>query len=192
MFTIKKITDLAHHAVRPVIQAGDVVIDATAGNGLDTVFLAQQTGPGGHVYAFDIQEEALESTAAKLKESNLEKWVTLILDGHENMAEYVNGPVSVIMYNLGYLPGAGSRISTRFDTTLRSFQQALALLKPEGMISIVLYPGHRQGKLEKEGLLKVFEELPPSEYLVLHQCYLNKSSEPPELVVIQKILFPGS
>lgn len=189
MFLFHKITELAHQAVSQVIRSGDSVIDATAGNGLDTIFLALKTGSRGRVYAFDIQEEALFRTAEILKEKNLIQRVSLIEAGHEKIAKHVNETVSVVMYNLGYLPGGSSGITTRLNTTLQSFQQALALLQPGGIITLVLYPGHKEGRIEKDGLMPFFSRLSTSEYTVLHYNYLNKSSDPPELVIVQKSFF---
>ena len=187
MSSIKKVTEIAHLLVRQVLQPGDLAVDATAGNGMDSVFLAGQVGSKGQVLTFDIQEEALALTASKLKEQNMEQQVTLIQDGHEKLADYINEPVTVFMYNLGYLPGGGSRITTRFDTTLRSIQQALVLLKQGGIITVIMYPGHREGKVEKDGLLPVFNSLSTKEFVALHYNYLNMSNDPPELVVVQKV-----
>lgn len=189
MLSLHKITELAHHTVSSVIRAGDSVVDATAGNGFDTVFLALKTGSAGHVYAFDVQEEALSRTAERLKERYLDQQVSLIQDGHEKLTNYVSEPVSVVMYNLGYLPGSYSELTTRFDTTLLSFHQALTLLQPGGVITLVLYPGHREGKLEKEKLLPVIGRLSSAEYTVVHHNYLNKTNDPPELIIVQKFLF---
>lgn len=188
MVLIKKVTKIAHLLVSQVLQPGDLAVDATAGNGIDSVFLAEQVGPNGQVYSFDIQKEALDLTAGKLKEHNIEQQATLIHDGHEKLSHYIDQPVTAFMYNLGYLPGGGSRITTRFDTTLRSIQQALVLLKDGGIITVIIYPGHREGKVEKDGLLPVFDSLSPTEFAALHYKYLNRSNNPPELVVIQKVI----
>lgn len=187
MTSIKKATQIAHLLVSQVLQPGDLAVDATAGNGMDSVFLAGQVGSKGQVYTFDIQEEALTLTASKLKEQNMDQQVTLIQDGHEKLSDYINKPVTAIMYNLGYLPGGGSRITTRLDTTLRSIQQALVLLKAGGIITVIMYPGHREGKVEKDGLLPVFNSLSTAEFVALHYNYLNRSNVPPELVVVQKV-----
>ncbi len=189
MSSFKKATQIAHLMVSQVLQPGDQAVDATAGNGLDSVFLAGRVGPKGQVYTFDIQKEALEVTADKLKEQKIDQQVKLIQDGHEKLSDYINEPVTAFMYNLGYLPGGGSRITTRFDTTLRSIQQALILLKPGGIITVIMYPGHREGKVEKDGLLPVFNSLPATEFIAFHYNYLNRRSVPPELVVIQKAAY---
>lgn len=190
LFSSHKITNLAHHAVTPVLRSGDRAVDATAGNGYDTVYLAEKTGPSGHVYAFDVQREALDRVAEKLSKRGLDKQVTLINEGHEKMAERISGQVSVIMYNLGYLPGSSSEITTSFENVLESIQQGLTMLRPGGIISVVLYPGHEDGRLEKAGLLPFFEQLASSEYTALHYNYLNRLNNPPELVIVQKNSFP--
>ncbi len=189
MISLKKMTELVHHKAGLIIREGDSVIDATAGNGFDTVFLAEKVGFTGHVYAFDIQEEALARTAEILREKELQSRVTLIKADHKTLADHVRVPVSFIMYNLGYLPGGNRQITTKVHSTADSVKQALNMLKPGGMITIVLYPGHPEGRLEKEALLPICKNLSPSVYTVLHVMALNQANDPPELLVIQKILF---
>lgn len=176
------------HAALAVAE-GDTVVDATAGNGNDTLFLAEKVGSSGQVYAFDIQGEALTVTEERLKQSNLITRVTLIRAGHEELTRYVSNPVSVIMYNLGYLPGSNKQLTTDYSSTLASLEQALGLLKPGGVISIVLYPGHDAGRIEKEKLLAFCEVVPSSEYAVLYSSLVNQANNPPELIIIQKRLF---
>ena len=171
------------------VAEGDTVVDATAGNGNDTLFLAERIGSAGQVYAFDIQGEALAVTEERLKQSNLTTMVTLIRAGHEELTKHVSGPVSVIMYNLGYLPGGNKQITTDYSSTVASLEQALALLKPGGIITIVLYPGHDAGRIEKEKLLAFCEAVPSSEYAVLYSRLVNQANDPPELIIIQKRLF---
>lgn len=189
MIHIKKIVELSHYMAGLIIKEGDYVIDATAGNGNDTLFLAEKVGPCGHVYAFDIQEEALVKTAERLKEIKLDTRVTLIQAGHEKLSQYATAPVSAVMYNLGYLPGSTRQVTTEAVSTLESFKQALNLLNPGGMITVVLYPGHSKGSCEKEALLPVCNNLSSSDYAVLHIKLVNQVNDPPELLVIQKILF---
>lgn len=189
MYRIKQVTKIAHLLAKPVICEGDFVVDATAGNGYDTLFLAESVGPRGHVYAFDIQEEALKATLDNLKRESLEKRVSLHLSGHENLLHYVKGEVSVVMYNLGYLPGGNRELTTHYHTTLESIKQGLSLLRPGGLISIVLYPGHCEGNFEKENLLPYFKGLPASHYTVAYYNLINQRHAPPELVIVQKYLF---
>jgi tRNA1(Val) A37 N6-methylase TrmN6 len=189
MLRIRKITELAHLYLRLNVSEGDRVVDATAGNGLDTFFLASLVGTQGHVYAFDIQSEALAITKNKLSESGLCDRVSLICDGHEKLDLYVKEPVAAIIYNLGFLPGGDRDKTTKAETTLSSLGKALSLLKNRGLAVLVLYPGHREGKTEKDLLLKYCRKLSPRAYNVLNLTLINQPNEPPELVVIQRNLF---
>jgi hypothetical protein len=93
------------------------------------------------------------------------------------------------MYNLGYLPGGNKQITTEYNSLATSLEQAMVLLKPGGVISIVLYPGHDAGRIEKEKLLSFCEAIPSSEYAVLYSSLINQAGNPPELIIIQKRLF---
>jgi len=186
LIQVTRITELAHHLVGLVISEGDLSVDATAGNGHDTVFLATKVGEAGHVYSFDIQQEALDTTYNKLKQKNLEKRVTLITRGHENLKDYVQDRAAVIMFNLGYLPGGDRRITTKYDTTIESLEQALTVLAPGGIITVVMYPGHREGFEEKEHIIPFCRQLNSDQYVVLNSRLLNRGHSPPELVVIQR------
>ena len=60
----------AHYLVQKVLKPGDWAIDATAGNGKDTLFLAKTVTKSGQVFAFDIQDQALEMTRNLLAVNN--------------------------------------------------------------------------------------------------------------------------
>lgn len=186
---LDSITDMAHYYAGMVIKAGDTVVDATAGNGLDTIFLAQKVGSTGRVISFDIQQEALAITAGKLKAEGLEQRVDLIQKGHEFIENNVTVPLSVVMFNLGFLPGGDKRITTKGKTTISGLKQSLNLLEAGGLITIVLYPGHDEGKNEKAEVLATCKILPAAIFAVLHVTVCNRANNPPELVVIQKNLF---
>lgn len=186
MRSVTRITELAHLMVGLIISKGDFAVDATAGNGHDTVFLAEKVGPEGHVYSFDVQQGALDNTLQRLKQKNLEGQVTLFQKGHEYLNQHVPGRVTVIMYNLGYLPGGDRRITTKYDTTIESIKQALDLLQPGGVISIVLYPGHREGAEEKDKIIPFCKQLDSDHYAVINSRLLNRGEGPPELVLLQK------
>ena len=99
---------LSHDFIDSLLQEGDIAVDATAGNGHDTLYLAQKVGERGHVYAFDVQQAALDSTKERLAENGIpDERVTLILSGHERMADYVKEPVRCVLFNLGWLPSGG-------------------------------------------------------------------------------------
>jgi len=185
---VLKITELVHRQAAAVVAAGETVVDATAGGGRDTVFLAGLVGPTGRVFAFDIQPEALTRTEILLKEAGLRDRVTLLLAGHERMAAFVSVPVATVVFNLGYLPGGDKEIVTRPETTLKALQQALTLLRPGGVVMLVAYPGHRAGAIECQALHEYCRRLDAGPYSVSHLRLINQNGNPPELFSIYKQL----
>lgn len=178
--------DLAQHFIKSLMPEPSVAIDATAGNGGDTIFLASLAGPEGQVYAFDIQEKALAKTAEKVAESSLDKVVHLIHSGHEQLASYIKEPVDIIMFNLGYLPGGDHNLITGPETTLAGVRQGLQLLKPGGIMSVVIYPGHQGGKEEALAVNQELASLPKDGFEVLTVNYLNRLDSAPYLILVQK------
>jgi len=142
-------TQLSHLLLRQYLRPGDRAVDATCGNGHDTLLLAGLVGPTGRVWGFDIQEEAIHHTRLKLEGAGKADGVELILAGHESMADHVSGQVRAIVFNLGYRPGGDHSIITRPDTTLAALGQALSLLLPSGILAITVYPGHQGGDSEE-------------------------------------------
>ena len=183
---INKITEVNKIFLEKVIQKGDVVIDATMGNGYDTVYLGNLVGENGKVYAFDVQEEAIISTRKKVIRDNMEDRVKLILDGHENLDKYVEENVSCIVFNLGYLPRAKHVIITKPDTTLEAIKKGLSILKPNGIMSIAAYIGHEGGLEEKNHICKYLDNLDQKEYNVLHMEFTNQINNPPQLILVEK------
>ncbi|MGI6587806.1 MAG: class I SAM-dependent methyltransferase [Peptococcia bacterium] len=143
-----KATGFTHYLLSKFLSKGQKVIDATAGNGQDTLFLARTVGPLGLVYAFDIQENALQETKKILEKNNCLQQVKLIHAGHEKINKFVQEPVQAIIYNLGYLPGGNKEIITKGETTLLSLQQGMELLNSGGVVSLIIYPGHSGGEKE--------------------------------------------
>lgn len=186
-----RITELAQEQVARVLREGDLAVDATAGKGRDTLFLARQVGPQGRVYAFDVQREALEKTAALLKGNGLLDRVTLIDEGHERMADHIAAPVAAVMFNLGYLPGGDPTVVTRPETTRCALKASLNLLRPGGAVTLVLYGGHTGGAGEKAAILDYCSNLEGSAYGVIQTRLLNRSGNPPELVVVEKFQKPS-
>lgn len=179
--------DFSHLLLAAHLRPGASAVDATAGNGHDTVFLARQVGPHGRIYAFDIQKRALAETRCRLREVGLTERVVLIHDGHEKMREYVDEVVGGVVFNLGYLPGGDKTIVTRPETTLAALDAALELLAPGGVVVFVVYTGHSGGKREGRELRSRAAQLPASRFQVLQQRFLNvRKSCPPELVAIRR------
>lgn len=139
-------TALVHDILKPLIRPGDWVIDATAGNGHDTLFLAECVGTEGRVLAFDIQEAALSSARARVGEMG---WVDFYHESHAQMANRAAaGSISVVMFNLGYMPGENHELTTESGETLAALEMAALLLKSGGALSVICYPGHPAGAEE--------------------------------------------
>lgn len=158
------LTTQAQEAVRSVVSPGEIVIDATTGNGYDTQFLAELVGPSGTIYAFDIQPIALQKTRSRLECSGILN-VNLIQRCHSQMAEVVprehHGLIAAVMFNLGYLPGADKQMTTTATTTSRAITWAITNLRRGGVVTIVAYTGHPGGADEAdsvESLLRNLEE----------------------------------
>lgn len=139
-------TELAWNILREKIHERDVVIDATAGNGHDTVFLAECVGESGKVLAFDVQEDAIRSARARVATAGLLARVEFHLKSHGRMAEHAQpGSVAVVMFNLGYLPGHDHEVTTGTTETAQALTISSDLLKSGGVLSVVCYPGHAAG-----------------------------------------------
>lgn len=187
---IDRILPFAKQLLQKAVQSGDVVIDATIGNGHDTVFLAELVGKDGKVYGFDIQEDAISATKNRLNEQRLSNWVTLFHCGHEHILERIPqsdyGKVTGAIFNLGYLPGGNKTIVTRPDTTKSAINQLLEIMPPEGMIVVVIYHGHDEGQMERDSLLKFCQQLDQKSAHVLQYQFINQQNNPPFIIAIEK------
>lgn len=158
----------AQAALAGVLGPGAVAVDATAGNGHDTLFLARAVGPAGRVYALDVQQAAVTATRARLAEAGLAERVHLVRAGHETLPAPVpaadRGRVAVVMFNLGYLPGGDHGLITRPQTTWAALEAAGALLAPGGRLSVLAYTGHRGGGEEAEAVRTWVAGLPAARF----------------------------
>lgn len=178
---------LAQKFLGEILSDGSVAVDATAGNGHDTLFLAQAVGDSGKVYAFDIQRQAVENTAALLRQRGLEQRVELIWAGHQSMAQYINGPVDGFIFNLGYLPGGDHATTTGPATTVQAVESSLNLVKPGGRIGIVVYTGHSGGDAESRAVEELAAHLDPAYFGVLKVSLLNRPATAPFLILIERV-----
>jgi len=168
------------------VRAGGTAVDATAGNGKDTLFLAGLVGPAGRVYAFDIQEEALRSTGALLEKDGLAERVTLLHAGHEEMERLIPGPVDAVVFNLGYLPGGNHTLITRAGATVRALRSALNLIRPGGRTGLVVYTGHPGGGEEYRLVEGVAASLDGKLFRVIKISFINRAAHAPVVIVIEK------
>ncbi len=178
---------LSHLLLQNYVQAGDYVVDATVGNGNDTLLLAELVGDQGRVWGFDIQTQALEVTRQNIRENGCDERVTLVHAGHETMAEHCSQGVAAVVFNLGYLPGGDRTIITTTTTSVAACSQAVGLLKPGGIVLLILYPGHAGGDDEKVALEKFARELLPREFHVWLMRQPNVPATAPFTILIQKV-----
>lgn len=169
-----------------IIQEGDWVVDATAGKGRDTLFLAECVGQQGKVIAFDIQEEAIKATRQLLKDHSLEDRVQLWQEDHAVLANYVSRKVKAVIFNLGYLPGSNQSIVTMAETTIIAIKQALQILEEQGVIVITVYRGHPGGLEEAHSLNNYLSTLAKKDFSVIQGIYINQGDLAPYWIMIQK------
>jgi len=178
---MKRPLEMAHDFLAQVITPEDIVVDATMGNGHDTLFLAKLAK---QVYAFDIQEQALEKTSQRIQEAGLTN-VDLIMQGHETVDQFVT-EVKAAIFNLGYLPSADKSIITQPQTTIESLDKLCQMLIKGGRIAIMIYYGHEGGDIERDAVLDFVSQLPQQEYTATIYRTLNQINNPPFLVMIEK------
>lgn len=180
----------ARKLLEKAVSPRDIVVDATLGNGHDTLFLAALIGPYGTVYGFDIQEEAINNTKKRLEENHLTEQITLIHKGHEHIRESIpelhHGRIKGAIFNLGYLPGGDKTIVTEPKSTISAIKQLLEIMAPEGIIVLVVYHGHQEGKLEKDALLDYVQQLDQKFAHVLQYQFINQQNNPPFIIAIEK------
>lgn len=174
--------EMAHNLLAEIIIKDDRVVDATMGQGFDTVFLA---GLGAHVFAFDVQALAVEMTEKRLAENELS--AQLILDGHENVDKYVDKSIKAAIFNLGYLPKSDKKVITQAETTLLSLSKLLDLLVKGGRIALMIYYGHAGGLEERDAVLDFASALPQKSYQVMRYGAINQVNQPPFLVMIERL-----
>lgn len=181
------LTDKAHQIISKKFSVINVGIDATCGNGHDTVFLAKLCSNLGKVLSFDIQKKALEIAEKEISNSGLLEKVIFINDGHENMSKYIDQKADVIMFNLGYLPNSEKKISTKTETTISALNLASELLTDNGLISIICYPGHTDGKRETEKVKEWLNDLDQKQFKMSEYLSEKVNNSTPFLFILEKV-----
>jgi len=185
----------AHSLATGAVRPGGVAVDATVGNGHDTVVLARAIGEEGRVFGFDVQSDALDATRDRLASEGLIDRVTLIEAGHETMERHLpaaaHGTVDAVMFNLGYLPGSDSPLTTTPATTRPALDAALRLLRPGGVATVVVYTGHEGGEEEAAAVDAWAADLSQSRFRALSYRFVNQRNDPPRLVAVERTAAGG-
>ncbi|WP_459503296.1 class I SAM-dependent methyltransferase [Bacillus sp. C1] len=187
---LERVLPFARTLLKTAVTEGDYAIDATLGNGHDTCFLAEIVGKTGKVFGFDIQQEAIENSAIRLKEKGFEEQTILVHDSHDTLLsilpEEATGKVTGAIFNLGYLPGGDKHIVTKPNSTIAAIEQLLEVMAPEGIIVLVIYHGHPEGQVERDAVLDFAEKLDQKQAHVLRYGFINQQNNPPFIVAIEK------
>jgi SAM-dependent methyltransferase len=179
---------LSHFYLRARVRPDDLVLDATCGNGQDTLLLAELVGEGGRVWAFDLQPRAIAATRELLERHGRLGALELIEAGHQRLGEFVPAGLAAAVFNLGYLPGGGAEtIVTSPDSTVSALEQAAQRLKPGGIITVALYTGHAGGPEEALTVESWGAGLAPRDFNVWCSRQLNRPEIAPYLVLVEKV-----
>ncbi|ASA97594.1 rRNA methylase [Anoxybacillus flavithermus TNO-09.006] len=190
MMKLMRILPFARSLIDLAVKEGDIVVDATVGNGHDTLYLAERVGEYGHVFGFDIQAQAIENTTKRLHEHHIETRVTLVQASHAELDAHIppeyKGRITGAMFNLGYLPGGDKQIVTKPNSTIAAIEQLLDIMAPEGIIVLVIYHGHPEGAIERDALLQYVSTIDQQRAHVIRYEFMNQINHPPFIVAIEK------
>ena len=164
------------------LKQNDLAIDMTSGNGNDMLFLSSILTKG-HVFGFDIQEKAILNSKKLLKENNITNY-TLFKENHENVNKVLKNyknKISLILFNLGYLPSSNKKILTKSTSTLNALKESFELLNNKGIILMVFYP-HEEGKKEE----KVVKDYLNKEKIKYNEYHNTDNVNSPFLIEIKR------
>ena len=179
--------DIIRKVIREHVKEGDLCIDAAAGRGNDTAFLCELVGESGHVLAFDIQEDAVNSTRELLEKKGFSSRGEVFLESHSEMARFAQpGTVSCITFNFGWLPKGDHNIFTKKETSIPAIEAGLELLREDGIMTLILYYGKETGFEEHDALLEFLPTIDSSRYTVVEMPFVNRDNCPPIPILILK------
>lgn len=185
----KRTTFWVQEILKPYVEKARILLDGTAGNGWDTLYLAKYSLKDARIFSFDIQPEALENTR-KLVEMNdlpgMDK-ITLICSNHKNFLEFIQEPIDVAMMNLGYLPNGDKSITTKLEDSLATIIQLMSKLSLHGAMGVTCYPGHSEGKMEYEAIADFFARVSSKEFQIMRIEKWNHIAESPVAFLIERI-----
>ncbi len=188
---VLSVVHFAHSSIRALCPDARLAVDATVGNGSDTEFLCQLCGAEGIVIGLDIQSQALELTRQRLEARRHTTRVELLQRSHEllehTMHELGFDSADVVMFNLGYLPGADKALTTQAHSSVSALTQALSLLKPGGVLSVCCYVGHPGGTEERDAVAEWIGKLDAKQVRVTHFRHLLQAEAPECYLVVRKV-----
>lgn len=179
--------DIINRVIDERVKEGDICIDATAGRGYDTLHLCRLVGDSGRVTAFDIQQDAVDSTKALLEENGVAHRAEVLLKSHSEMDElFQPETVSFITFNFGWLPKGDHNIHTEAETSIQAIEKGLSLLKKGGMMSLIIYYGRETAFAERDAILEYLPTLDNRRFTVVEMPFVNRPNCPPIPIIILK------
>lgn len=187
-----RLTERAHDYLSRQLRPGDRALDATAGNGHDSLYMAKRVGPKGHLIAIDIQPAAIRTTRRRLQVEDCCDQTELLVADHSQALPslYLQYPQAfrAIIFNLGYLPGSDKRIQTQVHSTIGALNAATGLLIPDGLLLVTAYRGHIGGQAEARCIADWMQNLHAQAWSVKrHEPVSIGTQIPPVLWVARKI-----
>lgn len=178
------------------LKSAKTIIDATAGNGHDLLYLANHCRPGATIWGLDKQPEAIEASTKRLqtecKRTDIE--YCLVQGKHEDILantakdsddSSVIESIDLLIFNLGYLPGSDHSMMTQAGSTIQAIKGGLGLLNPKGLITVVTYPGTPEGEQENRAVREFLTSLPQKQHDSATWELINQANKPPILYIIK-------
>lgn len=181
----ERFNEIVDEVLKNINLDGKVAIDATLGNGNDSLKILKNM-KSGYLYGFDIQEIAIENSEKLLSKNGFENY-KLILDSHENLDKYIEGEIEFAIYNLGYLPRADKTIVTKPKSTVESVNKSINKLSKTGVVIVVSYIGHPGSYEENDALERFLKGLSQKEYRVEKRQFFNQINTPPIVYLIDRM-----
>lgn len=152
-----------------------ICVDATLGNGNDSLYISQLIKNKGIVFGYDIQEQSIINSNALFKLHNTKNIITK-LKSHEFIEEE---NIDLCIFNLGYLPRSDKKIKTNKTTTINALNSVISKMNKEKMLIIIcIYIGHQEGLEESNALEEFVKNLPSNKYLVCKYQNYNRPLSP--------------
>lgn len=187
------LTNLAHELLMPHLRSGDVVVDATLGNGHDAAFLAAAVAPDGWLYGFDVQSAAIAATQDNLAAYRhtaqrpllADNRICLLQRDHREVAAVIDpahqGQIQAAMFNLGYLPGRSEGVRTTAESTAAAVLAIASIARPSAVISIISYRAHPGGFEEYQRLQALTREAIITDRFRVTEHFCSPSPQSPVL-----------
>lgn len=181
------ISDLSHIFIQSLTDGSGIYIDATAGNGYDTLFIAKMLKDDGFLYSFDISKKAVNNTEKLLFDNDIKSDnIKIINDSHENVDRYlIDKKINAAMFNLGYLPNSDKIAVTKAQSTICALEKILNMLSDKGVVTICSYIGHDNGE-EERAVSSYLLALDKKAYEISKTEMMGRPSAPVLYLIIKK------